>query len=520
VGKYTKMPYVPGVFDDSDSDVAVITYTPSPSDKHISPEHKRAGEVQFRMLLELEEEISLCMMSMGTIEREDPDYTQITQRLEALHGEYQKALDDSYDDDDINDLMIIGHDAQTPAKQPLPSKKKVKKWNTVKLAPRPSRQPHHQRNGKPATKAIPPQLNTSRTVDGQYNHPWFSLTEPEKARHLAPLSRHIIPTTERESDNKAAPTASIPYFSDLIKARSASLVDTAAIAEPKNKPTARADEDNDQGYQQRKGTKWSTVEVKSTGKDTQTGAARSGASTGFKNPGLSPVPQWADQVSPELKTFEQVHDQMREQPQQTQVEGSDLPANFLGSDTYVFHRLMGIPFGPDAPPYVPPTPDIKAVAIMSQVEELAKTLTTQNEATGSGRVPSHEDQVQMRKGCDDSWGPPCGGCSNCTSVDAHPSWDAAGEGDWPVQNFWDAQATSTVREENQLQQSAQVTTNSPIIKLEDLPEAIRDELYQQFLAETEPDETVFKKEKPAAASENVPLPNHFWDEIHWSDASS
>jgi hypothetical protein len=117
------MPYVPGVFNgsDSDSDVGVITY----SVKHLSPDYKHTGELQTMTLLDLTEEISLCTMSLETVDYEDPDYEQITQRFEVLHGEYQKVLDKTYDNShtnnnhDINEISLVDHDAQTPARQPL-----------------------------------------------------------------------------------------------------------------------------------------------------------------------------------------------------------------------------------------------------------------------------------------------------------------------------------------------------------------------------------------------------------------
>jgi hypothetical protein len=413
------MPYVPGAFDgsDSNSDDGIITYTPPASDKHLSPEHKHADEVHSRNLFDLEEEISLCRMSMEAIDREDPDYAQITQRLQALHGEYQKTLDDTYD---IKETMGMRCDAQTPSKQPLPINKKTKKWNTVKMALGAAPQTHD----KPVTEALSTQSNAPRTFDELYNAPWSSFTEPEKARLVVPLSQGIGPKTGRKFDNKAASPASIPTLSHMMKARSAPLVNTAAIAKPKNKPIALANEDNDYKMQQHKGKKWSTVKVKSTDNNPQAGSVHHGSGSVFKNPGFSRAPNWVDQVSPELKTFKQVQDQMRGHPQQQQV----VPADSSAIDQQLFGHLMGLPYGRDAPPYVLPTPDPKAVAFMEQFEELAKTMIAQRKATGSGCVPSHEHQVQEQKVCDNWWGGSCGECSNCTSADAI-SWDAAGARD-------------------------------------------------------------------------------------------
>jgi hypothetical protein len=408
------MPYVPGAFDgsDSDSDDGVITYTPPASDKHLSPEHKCAGEIQSTTLLDFVEEISLCMMSMEAIDREDPDYAQITQRLQALHGEYQKTLEDSYD---IEEAMGMRRDAQTPSKQPLPINKKAKKWNTVKMAPGAAPQTQDK---QPVTEALTTRPNAPRTFDQLCNAPWSSLTEPEKARLVVPLSQGIDPKTGRKLDNKAAPPTSIPILSDMMKARSAPLVYTAAITTPENDPDAQMMEQN-------WGKKWSAIKVKSTDKISQTESVNHPIDTLFKNLGLPRPPSWVDQVSPELKTFEQVQDQMREHPQQDQVDELGVPADSSVIDQRLFGHLMGLPYGQDAPPYVPPTPDPKAVAFMEQFEELAKTIIAQHEATGSGCVPSHEHQVQEQKVCDNWWGGPCGECSNCTSTDAS-SWDAAG----------------------------------------------------------------------------------------------
>jgi hypothetical protein len=471
------MPYIPGAFgdSDSDSDAGEITFTPPASDKHLSPENKRATNtaVQSRRLLDLEEKISLCMMSMGAIDHEDPDYGQITQRLEALHKEYQKALDntygmdDSYDYDDYGDYYyddageVIGvhDDAHTLAKRSSRLNKKVKKWNTIKITPEAPHQLQGKNNDKSATHAPLLRPNVPRTIDELYTAPWTSLTEPEKARLMIPPSQGIDPKSGCKLEIKAAPPASIPTLDEMMKARSAPLAGAATIAKTKNKSTIWADEYDDHEMDQHRGKKWSTVKVRNV-HISQSELAGEGIILG-ELPGCShPTPMWVDQVSPELKTFEQVQDQMREQAEQDQDR----------YDPGGWHRFLGIPYGPDAPPYVPPTPVPKAMAITERVEAIAKSMIAQREAEGF-------------------------------------RYEAWSSGDY----LYDDQASLTAREEDQvIPKGTQVPVDSPITQLADFPQAVRENLYQQFLTATQ--EPVIKSEKQAAPSGKASLPSSLQDD--------
>jgi hypothetical protein len=312
---------VPGSFNESDSDdhSSEVALTPSSSDR-LSPSHKKppmVNEVQPRTLEQITEEANMCLVSHQAFDREDPAFDQLRNRLQELSVEHDQALEGRTDVDwsygPTDSFSSERGSAGVNAQEHEQDNDKVSDpVSYLQMA----------RNGNRALsrtliRALPSPIGRSpvsnNSMIGHISRPY--------RRYQRKVAKES-PSHNNTADSLSVDIKTIPFLKH------------------------NGEQDTEQF-----GKKWSTVKVKSI--DDKNGAANSGRanlnSAGENTVVSSAAPatvsfraravKRASRPAPaELKTFEEVHRQIREQDElTTSIMSAQRQENMEESTTSLFN---------------------------------------------------------------------------------------------------------------------------------------------------------------------------------------
>ncbi|KAH6881686.1 hypothetical protein BKA58DRAFT_396065 [Alternaria rosae] len=314
---------IPGSFSESDSDdhLSAAAHTPPISDEYLSPSSSMSLEVNtigFRSLEQITEEANMCAASQLAFDHDDEAFAQLEVRLEELNAEYEQALEGQPSKDNIHD--------------PAPDAFSNESEERNEQGPAGDVAQGHNEDDAVVQAIVGPYETAMKS----------SFDMAQKMVRAVPSAVSRFPAT-----NNFRSTINCPYdvaegmlsytpldyyrnYRHQVETQSLSNNDTAAPRSPEVKvapSTARLD---DQGEEQSLKKKWNTVKLKSGDDDGNSPIAkrpnlRSADENTFV-PNTTPssgsirarvVSRASRPAPPELRTFEDVHRQIREQDKLT-----------------------------------------------------------------------------------------------------------------------------------------------------------------------------------------------------------
>lgn len=312
---------IPGSFSESDSDdhLSAAAHTPPSSDEHSSPSSSMSLEVNaigFRSLEQITEEADMCAASQLAFDHEDEAFAQLEVRLEELNAEYEQALEaqsskanihdpadafsnesEERNEQDLAGDVAQGHNEDVAVVRAIVGPYETAMKSSLDMAQKMVRVVPSAVSRFPATNNFRSTINYPYDVaEGMLSHTPFDCYRND---------RHQVETQSLSHNDTAAPRS----------------------AEVKVAPsTARVD----QGEEQSVKKKWNTVKLKSGDDDGNSPIAkRPNLRSANKNtfvPNATPssgsirapvVSRASRPATPELRTFEDVHRQIREQDKLT-----------------------------------------------------------------------------------------------------------------------------------------------------------------------------------------------------------